>query len=61
MADDIKVSPAPIQRNRRDIGIELLRLYLERGNYVTDEITEDKIADLYKKYYKAAVESELGR
>ncbi|MBY6900398.1 hypothetical protein [Clostridium botulinum] len=61
MADDIKVSPTPIQRNRRDIGIELLRLYLERGNYVTNEITEDKIADLYKKYYKVAVESELGR
>lgn len=61
MADDIKVSPTPIQRNRRDIGIELLRLYLEKGNYVTNEITEDKIADLYKKYYKIAVESELKR
>lgn len=58
MANDI--NPTPIQRNRRDVAIELVELYMKHGNYTADEITEDKLCELYKKFYKQALESDRG-
>lgn len=54
MADQIKVSPTPIQRNYNDVAIDLLNIYIQNGDYTQDEITEDKIVELYKKFYKAS-------
>ena len=54
MSNDIRVEPTPIQRNRRDVAVELLDMYLQHGIYTTNEITEDKIAELYEKYYRVA-------
>ena len=61
MSDKINVEPTPIQRNRRDIAIELVKLYLEKGCYTGEEITEDKIAELYGKYHEKALQCDSGR
>jgi len=58
MADNINVEPTPIQRNRRDVAVELVKLFVERGQYNRDDITEDKISELYKKYFKVALEMD---
>lgn len=58
MTDKTNVAPTPIQRNRRDVAIELVNLFLKNGYWTADEMTEDKISELYKKYYKVALESE---
>lgn len=61
MSDSVRVEPTPIQRNRRDIAIELVQLFLEHGNYTQDQITEEKIAELYASYFKKAVECDQGK
>lgn len=59
MEKDIKISPTPIQRNRRDVAIELIGLYFKySGQYTSDEITDDKLCELYDKFYRQARESE---
>lgn len=58
MSEKIDISPAPIQRNRRDVAIDLMKLFFKNGNWTADEITEDKISELYKKYYKIALECD---
>lgn len=58
MADKINIDPTPIQRNRRDVAIDLVNLFLKHGYWTADEMTEEKISELYKKYYKTALESE---
>lgn len=55
MSDRIDVNPTPIQRNRRDVAIELVNLYIEKGCHSGEEITEDKIAGLYERYHQLAV------
>lgn len=55
MSDRIDVDPTPIQRNRRDVAIELVNLYVEKGFHLGEEITEDKIAELYERYHQLAV------
>ena len=58
MSDNVNVSPTPIQRNRRDVAIELLKIYLERGDYTANEITEDKLSQLYEKYFDIALKCD---
>lgn len=58
MADKINVDPTPIQRNRRDVAIDLVNLFLKHGYWIADEMTEEKISELYKKYYKTALECD---
>ncbi|CUU47049.1 hypothetical protein [Clostridium beijerinckii] len=59
MADNIKVEPTPIQRNRRDIAFELLSLRLHYDRNRAD-YTEDQIVALYNKFYAnaAVIENE---
>ncbi|KIL06923.1 hypothetical protein SR42_15270 [Clostridium botulinum] len=61
MADKVNVDPTPIQRNRRDVAIELIQLYLKHGNFTQDEITEDKLAELYKKYHHVAYQADYDK
>ncbi|NFI51646.1 hypothetical protein FDA52_01385 [Clostridium botulinum] len=61
MADKVNVDPTPIQRNRRDVAIELIQLYLKYGSFTQDEITEDKLAELYKKYHHVAYQADLDK
>ena len=58
MADTVNVRQTPIERNRRDVALELVQLYLKHGTITADEITEDKLGQLYKKYYSVALESD---
>jgi hypothetical protein len=50
MADDIRVSPTPIQRNVKDVALELTLLYYQNNN--TDSIEE--IQETYAKFYAIA-------
>jgi len=47
MTEQVKVSPAPIQRNDRDVAIELTKLHL-RTNTVYEE---KELANLYASFY----------
>lgn len=46
MADNINVSPTPIQRNSADVAIELVQLHVR-----TNPSDADILGDLYKRYY----------
>lgn len=61
MADNIKVESTAVQRNRRDVAMELVQLYLKYGNFTQDEITEDKLAELYKKYHHIAYQADVDK
>lgn len=61
MADQINVDPTPIQRNRRDVAIELVGMYLRYANLNSSQITEDKLGNLYSKYYKIVLDAERGK
>lgn len=50
MTDTIKVDPTPIQRNDRDVAIELTKLYYERNDFEN----ADEIVDIYLKFYLTA-------
>ena len=58
MSEKVDLNPTYVQRNRRDVAIELIKFYIQSGNYTQDEITEDKLADLYKKYHQLAVDCD---
>jgi hypothetical protein len=45
MADDIKVNPAPIQRNYNDVAVELTQLYYSH-------ISPASIAEIQETYFK---------
>lgn len=49
MADNIRVSPTPIQRNSADVATELVQLHVR-----TNPSDADAIGDLYKRYYAIA-------
>lgn len=49
MADNIRVSPTPIQRNSADVATDLVQLHTRLK--ATDV---NEIGDLYKKYYAIA-------
>jgi len=49
MSDRISVQPTPIQRNSKDVAIELLKLHASRGPVEPGDIEE-----LYTKYYSLA-------
>lgn len=53
MADNINVSPTPIQRNAEDVAIELTQLYYEKGDY-SASITIEEIQETYSKFYATA-------
>lgn len=61
MANDVNVSPTPIQRNRRDVAIELVELYLKQGNFISDEMTEDRLCELYSKFHRQVVSCDKER
>lgn len=61
MSNDINVNPTPIQRNRRDIAIEMVQLYLKHADFTIDQITDDKLCELYKKFYNRALDCDNGR
>jgi len=47
MSDTIKTQPTPIQRNDRDVAVELTKLYYE--HFACEDI--DEIANTYIKFY----------
>ena len=49
MADEIKVTPTPIQRNLNDVVMELTELFYTRQT--SQEYTVEKIQEVYKKFY----------
>ncbi|TKI70107.1 hypothetical protein FC756_08355 [Lysinibacillus mangiferihumi] len=49
MTDRISVQPTPIQRNSKDVAIELLKLHVSRG-----PVEPEHIEELYTKYYSLA-------
>lgn len=49
MSDRISVQPTPIQRNSKDVAIELLKLHASRG-----PVEPEHIEELYTKYYSLA-------
>lgn len=49
MADEIKVKPTPIQRNKHDVAIELLQIYIERT-----AVNADDLESLYARFYALA-------
>lgn len=49
MAENVSVSPTPIQRNAKDVAIELLNLHLER-----EAVSAEELSGLYAKYYTLA-------
>lgn len=54
MADEIKVSPTPIQRNAHDVAIELLHIYLQ-GQFASDKPMDiDYLRETYLKLYATA-------
>lgn len=57
MADNINVEPTPIQRNRRDVAVELLKLSISWDKTKKD-YTEDEIIALYNKFYANACSIE---
>lgn len=61
MNNEVKVSPTPIQRNRRDVAIEMLEMYLKHGSFTSEEITEERLCELYKKFHSRAIDSDNGR
>lgn len=62
MAENIKVDvePTPIQRNKRDVAMELLEIYL-RGDRERVRCTEDKLIEVYNKFYANAAIIESKR
>lgn len=57
MADEIRVSPTPIQRNLNDIAMELTQLYYSMQP--ANKYTIEDIQDAYKKFYATAKKSYL--
>lgn len=55
MADNIKVKPTPIQRNRFDVATELTQLYFEKFGVEN----EDHIKRVFTEYYSLAVQLEI--
>lgn len=55
MADEIKVSPTPIQRNYNDVAMELTQLYYKANH--TGEYTIERIQEVYKHFYAIAISS----
>ncbi|MFF2449354.1 hypothetical protein ACFVSW_20130 [Neobacillus sp. NPDC058068] len=49
MAENIKVSPTPIQRNSADVAMELLKIHLDNARFEIKDIGE-----LYSQYYSLA-------
>ncbi|MGG0569761.1 hypothetical protein ABE033_13760 [Priestia megaterium] len=49
MAENIKVSPAPIQRNSADVAMELFNWHIKLKSTNVDEF-----GDVYAKYYAIA-------
>jgi hypothetical protein len=52
MAEEIKVSPTPIQRNLLDVATELTKLYYE--THTPSDVEEVK--NTYSEFYKTVVE-----
>jgi hypothetical protein len=52
MADNVNVNPTPIQRNQRDVAMELTKLYFDRQG--REEFTIDKIKEVYINFYSVA-------
>lgn len=61
MSNNLNGSPTPIQRNSKDVAIDLIKIYLDKGDYTTNEITEDRLIELYKKFHTAATEAVRGK
>lgn len=58
MSDTVNVEPTPIQRNERDVAIELTNLYFSRGKLKTDFSFED-IRNTYCKFYATVKQCEV--
>lgn len=47
------------QRNINDVAIELTELYLSKFN--SEHLTKEEVAEMYKFFYKTALDSTRGR
>jgi hypothetical protein len=50
MADNIYVSPTPIQRNKFDVAVELTNLHSSRFGFTSEE----NIQEIFSQYYALA-------
>ncbi|MBZ0312755.1 hypothetical protein AB2T96_11135 [Clostridium butyricum] len=57
MSDTVNVQPTPIQRNHRDVALELTQLYYSRAR-VKEDYTVEGIRDTYIKMYATVLECE---
>lgn len=53
VSDIINLEATPIQRNRRDVAVELLKLSIS-WNRTKKDYTEDELMALYNKFYANA-------
>jgi hypothetical protein len=53
MAETVKVEPTPIQRNKHDVAIELLKIHISRKATSAEELE-----GIYAKYYALALYCE---
>lgn len=58
MADTVNIETTPIQRNERDVAIELTKLYFSRFR-TRENSTFDDIRDVYCKFYATVKQCEV--
>jgi len=56
MADEVRVSPTPIQRNVNDVALELTKMYYETYNVGSIE----EIQETYARFYAIAARMDSG-
>lgn len=61
MADNVRVEPTPIQRNQRDIALELLKINLNSERSEKRNISENELIALYNRIYANIVTIESKR
>ena len=55
MDNNINITPNPIQRNQRDVALELTKMYLDR--FSVDSLEE--MQEVYSKFYAVCVNIEI--
>ena len=55
MDNNINITPNPIQRNQRDVALELTQMYLDR--FSVDSLEE--MQEVYSKFYAVCVNIEI--
>ena len=55
MDNNINIAPNPIQRNQRDVALELTKMYLDR--FSVDSLEE--MQEVYSKFYAVCVNIEI--